>query len=231
MIMCPGPTGAHAAMMAVDAAYAVSGTAAATSAMVQLPQLPADALATIMSHLPFEDLERLRLCCTQFAAAADPFIKGITLRQWPTQPFSISKRLLHICALDIEIPLTSVSLGGGEPDVPLEQRKHSSSSSSHHSVAARPAASDPWQRLESVIIQLPNLRSLSLPICDLDLTLRPRLPSGFGVYLTLLTRLDLDEVGVLPVGVQLPGNLTYSCYSIAATILKGAVLPVPCFCV
>jgi hypothetical protein len=123
--------------------------AAAAAAEDDVPHLPLELLALIVTTIPHAELASLRLSSSQFAAAVAPLLDSITFRQWPDKACSL-KRLQHATRLnlDMNLPLTGV--------MNAASCVHSSSSSigsssSSCGMDASPDAEDAWQQLQQLV--------------------------------------------------------------------------------
>lgn len=195
-----GPADDAADCSGSDAA-STAAAAAANLALLQLPRLPVDILSIIASHAPNDARGQLRLCSKHFAGAVDPLVRSLTFKAWPGPLFTTRKRLRHVTALHLQFSIPD----SGATSTPRNSMAGNPSQCSTDTCTGTSVNNLPWDRLTAMIQQLPHLTSLGLPLWDLELPLRPRLPVTYTEHLTRLTRLDLEDTGLLPVGLQLPG--------------------------
>jgi hypothetical protein len=121
--------------------------AAATAAEDDVPHLPLELLALIVTTIPRAELASLRLSSSQFAAAVAPLLDSINFRQWPDKACSL-KRLQHATRLnlDMNLPVT-----GAMDAASCVDSSSIGSSSSSCGMDASPDAEDAWQQLQQLV--------------------------------------------------------------------------------
>jgi hypothetical protein len=126
---------------------AAAATAAAPAAEDDVPHLPLELLALIVTTIPRGELASLRLSSSQFAAAAAPLLDSITFRQWPDKACSL-KRLQHATRLNLDINLPLIGAIDASSGVDSSSIARSSSSCR---MDASPDAEDAWQQLQQLV--------------------------------------------------------------------------------